>query len=115
MVIRMILLAMLLFPSNAYSDVSTKELLKSCDEKTIVMGRVDGHLEQVGEKLDGYCRGYIEGHLSAQKEKVCLEPGSDTHFLVSLLNKYVEDNPKAKEQDAGDSLSKALLRAYKCE
>ncbi len=115
MVKRIVLMAMLLLPSNAYSDVITKELLKSCDEKTIVMGKVDGDIKQIGEKLGGYCRGYIEGHLSAQTGKICLEPGSDAHFVVSLLNKYVEENPKAKEQDAGVSLSKALLRAYKCK
>jgi len=108
-------LLLLFFSQAAISDVTTTELLKSCDKKTEVWGRVDGKVTKVGEKLDDYCRGYIDGHLASQKGKVCLEPGNDAHFVVSLLRKYVEEEPKSKDSDAGVTLSKALLRTYKCK
>jgi hypothetical protein len=109
-------LALLLFVSqNALADVTTAELLKSCGEKTTVVGRVDGKLKKVGETLNDYCRGYIDGHLAAQKGRICLEAGQDAHFVVSLLGQYVEEMPDSKGEEAGTSLSTALLRAYKCK
>ena len=111
------LIALIVFSKSAYSDVSTSELLKACDEKNRIVLKVDGKMRVVGEKFSGYCRGYIEGHLSALKGKVCLEPedAKDIYFVVSVLRKYVEDEPQTKELEAGESLSKAVLRAYKCK
>jgi hypothetical protein len=106
---------MLLTAQSAAAQVTTAELLKTCEQNTTVFGRVNGELKKVGERLDGYCRGYLDGHISALKGKVCLEVGSDAHFVVSLLKKYVDDDPKSKTLDAGAALSDALLRAYKCK
>jgi len=109
------LIALFIFSKSAYSDVSTSELLKACDEKARVVREVDGKVQVVGEELSGYCKGYIEGRLSALKGKVCLEDEKDIYFVVSVLRKYVEDEPQTKELEAGESLSKAVLRAYKCK
>ena len=109
------LIALIVLSKSAYSDVSTSELLKACDENTRVLREIDGKLQTVGYSLSGYCKGYIEGHLSALKGKVCLEDGKDIHFVVSVLKKYVEVEPQTKELEAGESLSKAVLRAFKCK
>jgi hypothetical protein len=98
----------------AFADITAGELLEECDKSDLVMERVDGDAKIVGEELNSYCKGYIEGHLAALRGKVCMK-GRDTHFALSLFKRYVNETPSAAKQPAGDVLSKALLRAYACK
>lgn len=79
-----LLLAIFCF-QNSYADITGAELLKECDQSSLVMERVDGDAKIVGEELNSYCKGYIEGYLAALQGKVCLK-GRDTHFVLSVLS-----------------------------
>jgi hypothetical protein len=58
-------LALVATPVKAQSQPSTDILLKHCNEKTIVMGKDEkGNLVKVGEHLEGYCAGFLEGSLT---------------------------------------------------
>ena len=54
---------------DARADVTATVLLTECSKSNLVMERVDGDAKIVGEELNSYCRGYIEGHLSALQER----------------------------------------------
>lgn len=48
------------------ADISNKELQEVCAKKTIVMGYdVDKTLVPAGEKMDGFCSGYLQASFSA--------------------------------------------------
>jgi hypothetical protein len=111
---RLFVLVAFFWLNNAVADVTAKELLKECEQSELVMERVSGDAKIVGEELNSYCKGYVDGHLAALKGKACLK-GRDAHFVVSLLKRYVSETPAAATQPAGDILSKAVLRAYACK
>ena len=91
---------------------SLEELQTSCAQKTIVVGK-DG--ARLGEKLDGYCVGFLEGTFAAmeQAKLICPEGRSDTAFLLSILNTFV--NEKQIKGDAGEAVGAAYRRAFPCK
>lgn len=73
------------------------ELLAQCNKKVTVMGRdASGKLIKAGERLDGYCEGYLEGSFAAllRAKLICFkdtgEPPS-AEFLLSLVRTYRAD------------------------
>ena len=60
----------------------------------------------------GYCLGVVEGVISTSK-KVC-NPGITLGDAVTVVNKYIKDNPdKLKKRDA-ELVREALSKTYPC-
>jgi hypothetical protein len=92
---------------------SLEELQLSCAQKTIVVGR-DG--ARIGEKLNGYCIGFLEGAfaLMEQANLICPESQNNGEFLLSVLNTYVADK-QIKGVAAGEAVEAAYRRAFPCK
>ena len=92
---------------------SLEELQASCAQKTIVVGR-DG--TRIGEKLDGYCVGFLEGAFAVmeQSKLICPEKRNGSEFLRSVLNTYVNDK-QIKDVEAGEAVGAAYRRAPPCK
>lgn len=113
--------SMVLLPSAALSQPPSIEILQErCADKTIVMGSdADGKLIQTGERIGGYCAGFLEGVLTAlEHEKlVCPKWEKDrinTYFLLSVLDFYAKEKSH-KGVKAGVVVAKAFKRAFSCE
>jgi hypothetical protein len=99
--------------------VSTAELQRLCADKTAEW-RSDkqGEVFPVGEKLNDYCVGFLEGTLLAlRSEKLaCPEDTdvTDSHFLLSVVEFYLKDTP-ANSADATAVVTAAFKRAFVCK
>ena len=70
-------LSMVLLPSAAFSEPpSIETLLENCADKTVVymMDDASGELIKKGEKIDGYCAGFLEGVLAALEHEKLVCP-----------------------------------------
>jgi len=98
--------------------LSFDAVLKACSEKTIVFGTDDkGHAVQIGENLDGYCRGVLEGSLAtlAHSGYICLKDKQPTaEYLLSLILTY-QNQSQSQEDDASVVIGAALKRAFRCD
>lgn len=89
--------------------------MKACAQKTLVF---NAQGKQVGEKIDGYCKGVLEGAFAVlvHKGTIC-QPKDETdpvtvEFLVSVLTQYRAD--EKSEMDLGTTIEKAFARAFPC-
>lgn len=98
---------------NAFADVTTEELIKKCEDKTIVMEKVDGEMQAVGEKLGGFCSGYFTGFISASSKTICVKD-DDPNFILSVLKKHIKNTRTKMKQPAGETIGLALSKIYKC-
>ena len=106
---------LLLFISvSSFADVTTDELLKECEDKTIVMEELDGKLQAIGEKLGGFCTGYLAGFISASDGKICVKD-KDPDFILSVLKTYIKNTNPKLSQPAGKTVSSVLGKIYKCK
>jgi hypothetical protein len=98
---------------DAAHSSSLEELQVSCAQKTIVVGR-DG--ARIGEKLNGYCIGFLEGAfaLMEQTKLICPESRNNGEFLLSVLNTYVNDR-QIKGIEAGEAILGAYQHAFPCK
>lgn len=98
------------------ADVTNEQLAKACSEKTIVYGRDDKkQLVLAGEKLDGFCAGYIQATFSALlNSSSCKEKDSDPDYLLSVYRQYVKDMKVPDNSSASATLTKAFRRVSEC-
>jgi len=93
-------------------------LLAHCEKKTIVMGRNEkGEVIKVGEQLDSYCAGFLEGSLTmlARAMVICLKQRQPTpDFLLSTIMTYRTDT-KTTDSDAGNVMEASFKRAFSCQ
>jgi hypothetical protein len=120
MFVRVLAVVSLVFvftPSAALSQPMTLELLKKrCADKTIVMGHdARGRVIKTGERLGGFCAGFLQGALAAMQEAniACPERETDARFLLSVLETYVKD-AGISQADAGQVVDEAFRRAFPC-
>jgi len=101
-----------IIPSTARSQ-SIEALQTRCAQKTLEYNR---NGVKIGESLDGYCLGFLEGALSTmQRAKlICPERPPDGSLLLSVFNTYVADE-KLKGVDAAEAVVAAYQRAYPCK
>jgi hypothetical protein len=109
-------LAIASYSSYALADLSNKELIKACDEKTIVVGRENGKLVKAGEKVSGFCAGYVQATLEALKSTApCKPQGEDAPFLLSVYAQYMKDKEVPESAGASQTLTQAIRRIAQCK
>lgn len=102
----------------ALAQIRTEALLDSCKKKTQVWERVEGKLQPVGEKVDGFCHGYLVAtwDVLTQSKAICVsgdKPAVD--YLLSVVQTYVKADPKAVERGAAQVIRAAYARAFPCK
>lgn len=120
-----LVLPLVLAGGAAQADVSGRQLVDKCKEKTPVMQRVDGKLTVVGERLDGYCEGYLLGVYGAlvQSGIICAPSNEVTgDYLKSVFDHYFKTLPRDKAEGylktvspASEMLKTAYSRAFPCK
>jgi hypothetical protein len=89
------------------TDLTNKELAAACGNKTLVYSKQG---ERVGEKIDGFCSGYLQATFSALVNSAsCKASDQSSEFLLSVYQSYV----KEKNVSASDSASKTLTQAFR--
>jgi hypothetical protein len=103
--------------SSAKAQVSLDMLLKACKRKTQVTGWDENHkLVKVGEKLDGYCQGFLEGAflVLVGARSICdKEKQASPDFLPSTVLTYRIET-KSRDNDAAKIIEAAFKRAFRC-
>ena len=88
-----------------------------CEDKGDVYSAVGGELIQLGESIDEYCAGFLEGVLALleDEERVCPDRKYRTaYYLVSVVNFYVKDKP-SEGLKASVVVTQAFKRAFPCD
>ena len=112
------LTAAIILVSQAHaSDITNKELVATCSEKTIVYGRDDNKkLVKAGEKLDGFCAGYLQATFSSlMNSSSCKEKESDLAYLLSVYQQYIKDKKVPESTSASATLMQAFRRVAECK
>ncbi|HUL05703.1 MAG TPA: hypothetical protein VLV76_05175, partial [Candidatus Acidoferrum sp.] len=109
---------LVLTSSNAEAQISLSDVLKKCEQKTIVYGRDEnGALVKVGEAMDGYCQGVLEGIFAilVRARKICVKDGqhASSDFLLSTVLTYRAE-AKTQDDDAAGAIEAAFKRAFSC-
>ncbi|MFA5941820.1 MAG: hypothetical protein WC809_20925 [Sinimarinibacterium sp.] len=99
------------------ANVTNAELLKACGEKTVVMGRdEDKKLVRAGEKINGFCSGYIQATFSGFTATAnCKSEDASPEFLLSVYEQYVKDKAVPGSATAYSTLMQAFRRVPDCE
>lgn len=99
------------------ADISNKELQEACANKTIVMGRdADKTLVRAGEKMDGFCSGYLQASFSAYANgAACQAKEVDPGFLLSVYEQFIKDKKIPGSESASKTLMQAFRRAPECK
>ncbi len=117
---RLALSSIVLLPSAAFSHPPSIEILQErCADKTKVYTRSQGELIQKGERIGGYCAGFLEGVLTALENEKLVCPKwekdrIDTDFLLSVLEFYAKEKSQ-KGVKASVVVAQAFKRAFSCE
>ena len=115
-------LSMVLLPSAAFSEPpSIENFQEYCADKTDLYMAYDasGELIKKGEKIDGYCAGFLEGVLAALEHEKLACPNWEkdrisADFLLSVLNHYAEEK-SSNDVNASIVVAKAFKRAFPCD
>jgi hypothetical protein len=105
---------------------SLDAVLKACERKTLVEEhgpvevKPDGwsiqEVKPIGETIDAYCKGFLEGMLAAlvRAQKICLkDKDTSPDFLLSVVLTY-RAVTKSKDNDAAMVIEAAFKRAFDC-
>jgi len=116
--VRPLILALLIAVSvvgPAAAEPSMDQVIKACGQKTLVFSAQG---KRVGEKIDGYCQGFLEGAFAVlvHKGAIC-QPKNDAdavtaEYLISVLKQYRAD--EKSEMDLGTTIENAFARAFPC-
>jgi hypothetical protein len=97
-------------------QVSNDNLIKSCEKKTIVFNKQG---ERVGEKVDGFCAGYLQATFHAllnSKGADCkVSEDKEPEYLLSVYQTYLKEKKLSLSESASRSLSQAFRRAFDCK
>ncbi|HEU5018766.1 MAG TPA: hypothetical protein VFT69_12445 [Pseudolabrys sp.] len=108
---------MIPFTTQASAQISLDAVLKECGQKMIVMGRDEnGKMVKVGERIDDYCRGVLEGMfaLLVHSEAICVKDTPATpDFLLSTVLTY-RTQTHSTSDDAAAVIEAAFKRAFTC-
>jgi hypothetical protein len=104
--------------SLATAQVSTDAVLKkSCEKKMLHYGYDDkGSAVKVGESIDPYCRGVLDGVLAVlvRARTICVkDKNTSPDFLLSTVLTYRAET-KSQENDAALVIETAFKRAFTC-
>lgn len=98
------------------ADLSNDDLAKTCGRKML---SYNSKGERVGEKLDSYCSGYLQGTLHALRNtpKIqCASLNDDSpEYLLSVYVTYRKEKHSTGSGSASATLLVAYRRAFACE
>lgn len=101
----------------AVAQASLDAVLTSCEKKMLVYGRDEkGGAVKVGETLDPYCRGFLEGTLAVlvHTRVICTkDKNTSPDFLLSTLTTYRTEK-KPTDNNAASVIEAAFKRAFSC-
>ncbi len=112
------LTAAIIMLSQAHaSDITNKDLVVACSEKTIVYGRDDNNkLVKAGEKLDRFCAGYLQATFTSPINfSSCKAKESDPAYLLSVYQQYIQDKKVPESNSASATLMQAFRRVAECK
>jgi hypothetical protein len=100
-----------------YPDITNKELIKSCSEKTEVWGRdSDGKLVPAGETIDGFCSGYLQATFNVLINSPSCKKGEyNPEFIFSVYRQYIKDKKVSDNVSATSTLMQAIRRVLECK
>ena len=100
----------------AAADISNNDLHKSCTNKTLVYNKKG---VRIGEKLDGFCAGYLQATLDALKNTAgskCNTTDEKTpDYLLSIYETYTKEKNISPSESASKTLLDAYRRAFNCK
>lgn len=101
-----------IIPCASWSQ-SIETLQTRCAQKKLMYNR---EAVKIGEALDDYCRGFLEGTLAAMQRAnlICPEHLPDGNVLLSVFSTYATDQ-KLKGVDAAEAVAAAYQRAFPCK
>ena len=109
-------LTLIAFLPASAAQTSNDELTKSCEQKTIVFNKQG---ERVGEKLGGFCAGYLQATFHAlvnSKGSECKASGDrDAEYLFSVYQTYLKEKKSLLTEGASSTLAQAFKRAFDCK
>ena len=99
-------LAMLLGSPTSYADYTGNNLVEHCKDKEAYFG-------------SGFCYGYIAGvgsilSWASDSYKICVPDGVTGGQVLSIVRKYLKENPESLHQPADMLVTVALRRAFPC-
>jgi hypothetical protein len=112
------LTVLILFSASALAEApSLDAVLKVCEKKTIIMGRDEkGSVVKVGEAINGYRQGFLEGALTllVRAQIICVkDKDTSPDFLLSTVLTYRTET-KSQDNDAATVVEAAFKRAFPC-
>jgi len=112
----LIALGFIISSSALAAQPTNDELIKTCEKKTIVFNKQG---ERVGEKLDGFCTGYLQATLHAlvnSKGSECkISEAKEAEYLFSVYQTYIKEKKIAPSENASSTLLQAFKRALDCK
>ena len=99
-------LAMLLGSPASYAYTSGNKLAGYCEDKDPYFG-------------SGFCHGYIAGVGSmltwaSERNRICVPDGVTGGQVVSIVRKYLKENPESLHESADLLVTVALGKAFPC-
>jgi hypothetical protein len=108
---------LLALPTTLQAQISLDTVLKNCEKKMQVWGLDEkGKAVKVGERIDGYCQGVLEGGFAilVRTGTICVKDKSTSpDFLLSTVLTY-QTETKSQNNDAATVLEAAFKRAFSC-
>lgn len=111
-------LALMVNSSVNAAQLSNEGMIKSCEQKTIVINKQG---ERVGEKLGGFCSGYLQATVHAllntqgiSCKNVDFEK-QQPEYLFSVYQTYLKDKKAQSSDSASRTLLQAFQRAFDCK
>jgi hypothetical protein len=102
-------------PPGSSADATNAMLQGWCAKRTIVFNKSG---ERIGERLDGYCAGYLRGHWDALRQMAGSEckdtDDKQPEYLLSVYDTYVKDKKPKGSDFASPVLMQAYARAFDC-
>ena len=99
-------LAMLLGSPTSYADYTGNNLVEHCKDKDAYFG-------------SGFCHGYIAGVGSmltwaSERNRICIPDGVTGGQVVSIVRKYLKENPESLHESGDLLVTIALRKAFPC-
>lgn len=109
--------ALVMMSMPAPAQIQTAEIERACGKRTQVVAIVGDDPEVVGERVDAFCRGYLEASFDALQasSRVCISDARpSSEYLASVFLTYLKSVPGAREQPATRAVFASFLRAFPC-
>ena len=112
----LVVLGITISSSSSANQTTNDELVKSCEKKTIVFNKQG---DRVGEKLDGFCTGYLQGTyhalINSKGSKCKISEAKEAEYLFSVYQTFIKEKKTESSESASSILLQAFKRAFDCK